>query len=425
MKLRFKKHSQVGWLLMYIFALPFAFSFLIDLLHIPSSIKYTIDFALVLLLLLMNMNNRHLDFSKIEGILQSIGFFLLITIIGFVLEYKSIVYYVWGLRNNIRFFLFFVACALMMKREDADSCMQLMDNLFYINAIVSLYQVFVLRVHQDHVGGIFGSTRGCNAYTNIYFIIIAAWHMLRYVNKEETLARLLIKCGVALVIAAFAELKIFFLEFALITIIVLVITKFSMRKFWIITGAIAGVNIGVQLIAILFPHFVDWFNVDKIIEYASSEAGYSAARDMNRLTAISISWNRFLVTWQQKMFGLGLGNCDYSSNFAFLTTPFYEKYRHLNYIWFSTSFLFLETGILGLATYVYFFVCVYRGAKKVEQEGKMNIVYCQLARVAALMAPLLIIYNSSLRMECAYMFFFVLALPFIQQPSENEKKINK
>ena len=417
MKLQIRKRSQSEWLLTYVFALPFAFSFLIDLLHIPSFIKYTIDFALALLLLLMYLNKRRVDYSKIAGIMKSIGFFLLVTLVGFLLEYQSIVYYVWGLRNNVRFFLFFVACALMMKRENADSCMQLMDSLFYINCIVSLYQVFILRVHQDHVGGIFGSTRGCNAYTNIYFIIIVTWHMLRYINKEETLPRFMIKCGLALVIAAFAELKIFFLEFVLLTVIVILITKFSVRKIWIIVGAIVGVNIGVQLIAILFPHFADWFNVDKILEYASSDAGYSASQDVNRLTAVTISWKRFLETWPQKLFGLGLGNCDYSSNFAFLTTPFYEKYRHLNYIWFSTSFLFLETGILGLATYVYFFICVYRAAKTVEKNGTQNIVYCQLARVMALMAPVLIIYNSSLRMECAYMFFFVLALPFVRQPS--------
>lgn len=417
MKLRIKKRSQAEWLVTYIFALPFAFSFLMDVLYIPSAIKYTIDFALVLLVLIMCMNKKCVEDPHVVGIMRVVTVFILVTIIGFILQYQSIVYYLWGMRNNIRFFVFFMMCTMMMNRESAYSCMNLMDGLFYINVIVSLYQIFILNAHQDRVGGIFGSSRGCNAYTNIYFMIIVAWHMLRYMNNEESLLKLITRCGLSLTIAALAELKMFIFEFAIITVLATTMTKFSVRKLWIIIGAAVGLLVSIQIIKRMFPFFADWFNLDTILEYATSDKGYTYVNDINRLSALAISWNKFLETWTQKLFGLGLGNCDYSSSFSFLTTPFYEKNRHLNYVWFSSSFMILETGLLGLVLYVYFFICVYRAAKTVEKNGTQNIVYCQLARVMALMAPVLIIYNSSLRMECAYMFFFVLALPFVRQPS--------
>ena len=150
-----------------------------------------------------------------------------------------------------------------------------------------------------------------------------------------------------------------------------------------------------------------------------SKKGYTFTNDINRLSALTISWNKFLNTWPQKLFGLGLGNCDYSSNFDFLTTPFYAENSDLNYTWFSSSFMMLETGMVGLGLYLYFFIRVYWSARIVQKGEQQAPVHCQLARIVALLAPVLIVYNSSLRMECGYMLYFVLAMPFMKKRSEN------
>lgn len=415
MKIRIKRRSQAEWLIIYIFALPFAFSFLMDLLHIPGLIKYTIDLALVMLVFILYLNRKFVEDSHVTAIMRTVAAFVLVTIVGLVLEYQSVIYYLWGMRNNLRFFVYFWLCTAVIKQEDSDSCIRLMDGLFYINLVVTLFQYFVLDVHQDRLGGIFGSSRGCNAYTNIYLLILVSWHMLRYMNHQETFMQSMPLCGISLMIATLAELKMFLFEFAIIAVLATMMTKFSVRKLWIIIGTAIGLVVSVDIIKMLFPFFADWFSLDVIFEHASSEKGYTNTNDINRLSALSISWNRFLKTWPRKMFGLGLGNCDYSSNFAFLTTPFYQRYGHLNYIWFSSSFLMLETGLLGLLTYFWFFASVYREAKKLEKQEKQNPVYCQIAKIMAVMASILVIYNSSLRMECAYMLFFVLAMPFMKE----------
>lgn len=414
MVLRIKKRTQTQWLVLYALALPFAFSFLIDLLHLPSFIKYTVDAALVLLLLLAYLHKRISLEPQVVDLMRIVLVFFGITIIGQLLEYQSIIYYLWGFRNNFRYFVFFMMCTMVLDGDDADFGMRLMDGLFYINFVVTLYQALILNVHQDRVGGIFGVSRGCNGFTNIYLMIIVTWYMLRYMNNQVTLLQMAIRCGLSLVIAAVAELKMFFIEFVLITALAALMTKFSMRKFGLIILSAIGLVVGLQVMQILFPHFANWFTLDKIIEYSSAETGYTNANDLNRLSAIPIAWNRFLDTWPRKLFGLGLGNCDYSSNFDFLTSPFYAKYGKLNYLWFSSSFLILETGLTGLLAYVYFFIRLYRAAHIVEKKEPQKQIYCQMARIMALMALVLFIYNSSLRMECAYMFFFVLSLPFIQ-----------
>lgn len=415
MILRIKRRSQVEWLVLYIFALPFAFSLLMDLLYVPSIIKYTIDIAWVLLLVIVGASKKGIDNPHVARIMLVVGIFILVTLVGLCLEYQSIVYYLWGMRNNIRFFVFFMMCAMVLTRESADSCMRLMDKLFYINLVVTLYQVFVLDLHQDRLGGIFGNSRGCNAYTNIYLMIVVAWHMLRYMHRKETLKTCMIPCLLSLGIAAIAELKMFFFEFAMITALATLMTSFSFRKLGIILGAAIGLVVGVEIIKTRFPDFADWFDWANILESASSDRGYTLQEDMNRLTSLTISWNQFLDTWPRKLFGLGLGNCDYSSSFDFLTSPFYQQYGHLNYVWFSSSFMILENGLLGLVVYAYFFIKVYREAHLVEKTEADSKIYAHMAKIMALMALVLIIYNGSLRMECAYMLYLVLAMPFMKE----------
>ena len=421
MIVRIRKRSQSQWLALYAFVMPFAFAFLIELLHFPSFIRYTVDAVLVLLVLLAYLNKRIVLDPLVTDVMRVVLVFFLLTIVGQMLEYQSIIYYLWGTRNNFRFFIFFLMCTIVLNRDDADFCIKLMDGLFYINLAVTMYHVLVLNVHQDEVGGIFGISVGCNGYTNMYLMIICAWYMLRYMNNLVSLPKMAVRCGLALLIAAVAELKVFFFEFLLITAIATMITKFSFRKFAVIMFAAVGFLVSIRIVQTMFPTFSDWFTFDSIVEYASSEQGYTQANDFNRMSAVAISWNRFLDTWPRKLFGLGLGNCDYSSNYEFLITPFYKQYKALNYVWFSSSFMILENGLIGLVLYVLFFLRVHRAAKIVEKKDPEYQVYCQLARIMAIMALVLIIYNCSLRMECAYMYYFVLALPFIKKKEYHKK----
>lgn len=422
MKLRIKRRSQSQWLALYVFALPFMSSILIDWLFFPSAIKYTADLALVVLLLIAYMSKNLTMDPQAEKPLRIVIAFLLVSVIGLVLEYQSIIYYLWGIRNNIRFYVFFVVCALVMNRDTAEDCMRLLDGVFYLNLAITLYQTLVLHVHQDDMGGIFGFTKGYNGYTNIYLMIIVTLYMLKCMCNQVSLMKMVTRCGISLLIAAMTELKMFFFEFIIIAALSAMMTKFSFRKLIVIIGAAVGFVVGIQVLKMLFPYFSDWFKMESVLQYVSSKAGYTQNNDVNRLSAIMISWNKFLDTWPRKLFGLGLGNCDYSTNFKFLRTPFYVRHSRLNYVWFSSSFMILETGLIGLALYVYFFLSVYRAAQIVEKRDPNNEVYCKLARIMAIMALGLIIYNSSLRMECAYMLYFVLALPFIKE--KGQKTLN-
>lgn len=384
-----------------------------EMLPIPDFITYSIDVAWVSLLVSMLNKKRHFITPPVKKLLILCGIFFVFTLIGFLLNFQSVFYYLWGLRNNIRFFVYFFACIFFVRLEGIESCLKFFDVVFWVNVPVMLFQFFVLDIKQDYLGGIFGTEKGCNSYTNVLFIIVATKALLYCLNNRESLSRCFLKCAVAILLSALAELKAFYVEFVVIVALAMCFTKTSYKKFWISIGAVAGVLIGIRIIEIIFPIFSDWFSISKIWDMLTNEKGYTARNDMNRLTAISIALERFLPAVHHKLFGLGLGNCDYAG-FEFLTTPFYKAYNGLNYMWFSSAFLILETGLVGMGLYIYFFVQIFLSSWKMSREGRGNILHCQMCMICAVMCGFLFILNSSLRVESGFMIFFVLALPFIR-----------
>lgn len=413
MKIRFRRKSQSEWFVLFVLVMPFAFFLLMDILRFPSAIKYTVDVAWLLLLVSI-IKNRHLLCDKQTKRMALVAvLFFASTIWGQIGNFQSLLYYLWGLRNNARFFVFFFACIFYINAKSVEHYFRFFEVLLYINVPVVLYQYFVLGKNRDHLGGIFGVEQGCNAFMNIFLLIVVTYSVLRYMNYMQKASKCFTNCVIALVIALLSELKVFIIEFAIIILLASVMTRFSLRKLWVILAAVIGIIASAQAIVVLFPVFSGWFSIEKIWDSISSKSGYTSSNDMNRFTAIPIILERFLSSTWTRIFGLGLGNCDYAA-YDFLTTPFYTSYKKLHYVWFSSAYLMLETGALGSILYLLFFCMIYIGVDKKQKSCQAPLLYCQMAKILTVMCFILIIYNSSMRIESAYMMYFALSIPFIK-----------
>ena len=49
-----------------------------------------------------------------------------------------------------------------------------------------MLQYFVFGLERDYLGGIFGSEKGVNGYTIIFFIIIISKSLILYMSKKES-----------------------------------------------------------------------------------------------------------------------------------------------------------------------------------------------------------------------------------------------
>ncbi len=399
-----------GFLLGMLVLLPFLFGALQQLLGLPGSIRYLLDIVWVTLTLLI-LKHRP-DFGAAAGIGCWVLLFFLFTGAVYPARYQSGLYYLWGFRNNFRFYAAFLAFALFLKPREAKNWLTLFDKLFWLDIAVSLVQFFFLGLSGDHLGGLFGTQKGCNGDTNIFFLIIAAKSLVCCTQGQERFSLCAAKCAAALLVAALAELKFFFAEFALVAVLIACFGSLNRKKLVLLLLCLLGTIAGAGLLTYLFPSFGDWFSFKWLWDTAISPKGYTSAGDINRLTAISGANEWFLTTWDQQLLGLGLGNCD-TSAYTFLNTPFFKQYGHLHYTWLSTAFVYVEMGYLGLVFYFGFFALVYLAARRGERRDAENLMFYRLARILAVCCPVIAVYNSSLRTEGAYLAYFILSLPYV------------
>lgn len=410
--IKIKKRSQPEWLCWLIIVMPFLFGTLNGLLGLPWSIRYLIDVAWFALLLMMVVYRQKLQWRNTRKIIIWVVLFLIYTAMVYLPQYQNGLYYLWGARNNFRFYAAFLAFSVFLSSRDIDDYYRLFDRIFWLDVVVSLIQFFILDMDGDQLGGVFGAETGANGYTNVFFCIILTKSVIFYLSKKEKLSTCAWKFIAAMIVAAMAELKFFFVESVMIIVLAVLFTDFSWRKVLIIVGGFVGVLAGAALLVQIFPGFAGFFTLEWLWEKAVSNKGYTSSGDINRLNAIPVINDQFLKNGWARLFGLGMGNCE-TSTFSFLNTPFFEKYSDLHYTWLSYAMMYLECGWIGLAFYFGFFVLVYYKVKKFERASTTTEkAYCRIARIMAVLCAVISIYNSSLRTEAAYMAYFVLAVPF-------------
>lgn len=417
--IKIKKRSQAGWLMWLLIVVPFFFGTLNEVLGVPYGIRYVLDIAWLWLFILMGMSRRRKRKQGISTLVLWVMLFLLYTALTYVVQYQSLLYYLWGIRNVFRLFAAFFAFVTFLSPEDVTDYFKLFDAIFWINILASLFQYLFMDLRGDHLGGVFSTLTGGNGYTNIFFTIVLTKDILFYLEKRESILECACKCLAALLIAALAELKFFFVEFMVILALASLFTRFTWRKLWIILGGIAAVVAFAALLVVIFPNFEGFLSVDWFTEAGSTDKGYTSAGDLNRLNAIPRINEMWLTDFWQRLFGLGMGNCE-TSAFAFLQTPFNSAYNDTHYTWLSYAFLYLETGWIGLVFYYGYFVLVYLSAYRIEKRSSGMIqTYCRMGRILAVICMIITVYNSSLRTETAYMMFFALSVPFVMS---KEKK---
>ncbi len=363
----------------------------------------------------------------VRVVMGFLAVFLLYTLVGFLVNRGPILYYLWGLRNTFRFFLFFLSCLCWIRLEQIPSMLQVLEWFLFLNVPVCCWQFWVQRLPFDNIAGLFGTANNGSSYMNILLIIVTSWSLLRYLHKRIPLWRFVLVVAAGVTISILSELKAYYFELFIIVIVALVIQM--RKKEWnprfLKTAGIcaAGMLMMAVFTVVLQPEYWSGFFLPGgVWEEITRLSGYSASGDLNRLTAVPYLFKNFFDSGPSSLLGFGLGNCDYSG-FAFLTTPFYEAYQSLHYVWIHIAFLFLEIGFLGTALYIGFFVVVGMTAWKNQMRYRQNsdrALLNHLTVVLSVSCLFLLFYDVSLRMESAYTVFFLLAIPYMK-PEETKE----
>ena len=423
MTIKIKKPKQSDFLIDILLWVPVLNALLTELMGFPRSILYACDAAWVCLLCLRILQTKSGGLETARVLIWVTGF-LVYTAMIYCIQYQSVLYYLWGMRNAFRYYAAFAAVAYFWREQHFLKFYQLLDKLFWINFAVSLIQYFFLDLDGDFLGGIFGTLQGVNGHTVIFLTLSICQSCVFCFENQEKLGTCVAKCAASILLAAIAELKFFFAAFVMVLCMSAVFTHFSWKKLAMLLGAALGVMLGSVLLAELFNGDRNWFSLEWMYNLSSSDKGYTSSGDLNRLNAIPRINELWLQNGWQRLFGLGLGNCD-TASYAILNTPFFEAYGDMHYTWISYAMIYLETGWIGLIFYWGFFVLVYFGILRIERRSEGTAKsYCRISRIMAVLCVVISIYNSSLRTEAGYMAYFVLAIPFALSRGNRRKYLH-
>ena len=135
--LQIEKRSMPCWLVFVIFALPLLWGTLFGLLHLPSLIKYTADLAWVGLVFFMIFQRNNKIPKRLYPLIIWSCVFFVYCLFMYILNYQSIIYFLWGTRNNFRYYVFFFAILLYFRERDAIRSYQILHFCFWVNVPIT------------------------------------------------------------------------------------------------------------------------------------------------------------------------------------------------------------------------------------------------------------------------------------------------
>ena len=374
-----------------------------------SQVTYICDLLLIVLLVVkVSSTKQYVLINKRIEIIP-IYCFMVFVIIGWLFNPVPIVMAMWGVRNYGRFFLYFVLSINIFNAEDADKMEDIFVSAFPIHISIITFQYLVEGLNQDRLSGIFGKEAGGNGGLMIYLAIMLCIIMARYEYKKMSLSKFGVYLLLIFVNAALSELKFLFIVAAILMIWYLLMSRRKGRGMILALVFFILLYIGIQIFYAAFPEYANFLDIDNILNQVSAQEVYTSQFDVGR-TSVFTKLSPIIERWAGKdalWIGIGLGNADYSSAMSFLNSSFYNMYERIHYTWLSLGYLFIETGYLGTIAYTSFFVVmeicsIIRYQKKTTYQNLIGTFF-------PLICLILLVYNSTLRSNFAYMIFAVLS----------------
>lgn len=399
--------------------------------HFSSSLFYFNDVLNILLFLAAFRKIIYRTNHSVYSIL-CVLFILLVgySLVGLLINGYSPLLYLWGFRNNYRFFFFFFACCACLDRDEVCSICSMFAKLLPFNVVLCTLQYFqlrnsgdarVLKFLGDYIGGLFGAAQGSNRIMNVYLLFVFCWYTSKILQKKISLVKYVSIFASCFYIVILSELKIAFFEFILAGgILILLVSKKVHKIVYFVLGGCLIIT-GVNVWSAFNPGSAKLLSsLTEMLNYAS--ASTYGANSLNRLTVIpQMKQVLFSGDTIGHLLGLGLGNAD-TSAYSFLTSKIYNAYGYLRYNFFMHGMLYIETGIIGLFGYsLYFIVGFYKSVTRVIAKRNKEDALLYAGTVFYLIALICIFYNTTLRNEVsAYLSFFFMSIPFVWANTEQQ-----
>ena len=337
-------------------------------------------------------------------------------LISFLVNLYPVGQFFYGLYYHLRLPVFCILLIIFFELTDVNRVNRFVIKVVYADAVFMTYQFLFMGLRQDFLGGLFGNTQGCNGIQNVICCLGLAITLSKYLYRKKSLRSFLCYIFVTCYMAAIAELTIYFAEVILALLVSFVVGKkrrISMRKaIMLFVGGITVIA-GFALLIWYFPTKARFLSVEEILKYLGAED--SGVYTVSRIHGISQIRKAYMDDGLLAFLGLGLGR-------TLEGTPFYTMYGGINYTWFSSTLLMMESGYVGVAIKLFVLVAfgikAFKNFKETEKDKKNLHLMCLLM---AIFSILWFFYNNTLDDKyCVYIIAYALSISSIIKKEEGK-----
>lgn len=412
---------SISYLMIWaMFSVLFFHRFFIQL-GVPDAIKYLLDILNVLLFIYalgkkITLKNTEKKYLLCFGIMLAIGSFSFL--INATTWGGDFLYYFFDCRAVVRFVIFFISCKTLLNEQTINKLFDWVLAFHLLNSIYIVYQYFTLEVDTfwmrgDNLNGFFGTATGGNTYVNTLMIAVYMIILYRWIKKQCPLKIMLFFSGINLIIATLIELKAYYIEFIIISAYFALpyVKKITIKQLILGGGAFCCCVVTIAVLIRWLYKIYPWMigTLTSISGFISTSSSDNSIGNIGRITFFRDVFTRiFHKNIADMIMGVGLG----TANTNGAMTKFANIYDHTHYSWLSSSYILVETGIIGLILYLYSFVLLFL--------NNHRSLMSEISKASCIIAVFLIIYNETFRTEAGYIMFFLLSLSYI----DAEKKEN-
>ncbi len=368
---------------------------------------------ILLFLLIYNLIKNPLTVNR-QFIIGFTLCLLLFDIISFLFEGQNLILFLWGVRNQYRFILFFVAAIFFMKKNDVPKVFSVFYSCFIINIFVVTFE-FIVGYRRDFLGGTFGMEHNCNGIVNVFLCIMVSYAIWGWVYKQVRAKKACIILFGSIYWATLAELKIFFIEIMIIFALVLLLAKIkSSKKISCVLFGSLIICSGIVILTLVYPEQIEYLLKYGLIGYLRNVN--LGIHGFGRLSAIPITNKVFFQDSIRKMiFGIGTGNAEFMmvGKINFLS-EFYKQYSDYAYNCYLYAFIYIERGILGLIWHIVLFAKTIILSYKYRKKNLDDRIWYDIAICTTFCFLIMCIYDSALRVSTSGLLaFLILGVPYI------------
>lgn len=349
-----------------------------------------------------------------QFVIGFILFLLLFDTISFLFEGQNIILFLWGIRNQYRFILFFGAAIFFLKKKDIPKVFSIFYGCFIVNMFIVTCE-FVAGYRRDFLGGTFGMEHNCNGIINVFLCIMVSYAIWGWLYKVVLTKKACVILFGSIYWATLAELKIFFIEIIIIFVLALLLARIkSTKKICCVFFGSFIICFGIVILTFIYPEQIEY-----LLEYGLM--GY--LRNVNlgihgfgRLSAIPITNKVFFQDSIKKMiFGIGTGNAEFMMVGKInLLSEFYKQYSDYAYNCYLYAFIYIERGILGLIWHIVLFAKTIILSYKYRKKNLNDRIWYDIAICTTFCFLIMCVYDSSLRVSTSgLLVFLILGVPYI------------